>query len=112
MKCAYFAPALMAAALSLAACASAQSVEKASIEAPSADAAKPAFTLDTPIRDLVADPAARAVLDKELPGLTTHAQYGVFKGMSLKKLQPLSGGLITDERLAATGAALKALAAE
>ncbi|PZT99035.1 MAG: hypothetical protein DI624_06475 [Brevundimonas sp.] len=61
----------------------------------------PAFTLDTPIERLVADPRARAVLNRELPGLTTHDRYDQFKGMSLKALKPFSGGLITDARLEA-----------
>ena len=68
------------------------------------------FTLDTPIRTLAADPRVRVVLDRELPGLTTHARYEQFKGMSLKALKPLSGGMITDQRLAAVEASLKALA--
>lgn len=69
----------------------------------------PAFTLDTPIERLVANPRARAVLDRELPGLTAHDRYNQFKGMSLKALKPFSGGLLTDQRLAAVEAALAAL---
>lgn len=75
---------------------------------PSAEASNP-FTLDTPIQALAADQNARAVLDRELPGLTTHESYEQFKGMSLKALKPLSSGLITDERLAAVEAGLRAL---
>lgn len=67
---------------------------------PSAQAHVPVFTLDTPIERLVAHLGARAVLDRELPGLTTHARYNQFKRLSLKALKPLSGGLITDARLA------------
>jgi hypothetical protein len=77
---------------------------------PSAEASN-AFTLNTPIQALAADQGARAVLDRELPGLTTHESYEQFKGMSLKALMPLSGGLITDERLAAVEAGLRALGA-
>ncbi len=68
-----------------------------------------AFTLDTPIQALAADQGARAVLDRELPGLTTHESYEQFKAMSLKALKPLAAGLITDERLAAVEAGLRAL---
>ena len=68
-----------------------------------------AFTLDTPIQTLAADQGARAVLDRELPGLTAHESYEQFKGMSLKTLMPLSGSLITDERLATVEAGLRAL---
>lgn len=69
------------------------------------------YALSTPIQRLVADPAAKAVLDRELPGLTTHERYDQFKGMSLLALKPFSGGLITDERLSAVDAGLKALVA-
>lgn len=58
------------------------------------------YTLDTPIETLAADPAAKAVLDKHLPGTTTHASYDMFKTMSLRAVQPFSGGAITDETLA------------
>ncbi|WP_427789069.1 hypothetical protein [Brevundimonas diminuta] len=68
-----------------------------------------AFTLDTPIQTLATDQGARAVLDRELPGLTTQESYEQFKGMSLKTLMPLSGGLITDERLDAVEAGLRTL---
>lgn len=74
-----------------------------------AEAKRPAFTLDTPIQQLAADAGARAVLDRELPGLTAHARYEQFKGISLKALKPFSGGLITDERLQAVEASLKTL---
>ena len=56
-----------------------------------------------------AAPAGKAVLDKELPGLLTHPAYDTFKAFSLKALQPYSNGLITDERLAAVEAELKAI---
>nr|WP_316629466.1 hypothetical protein [uncultured Brevundimonas sp.] len=76
---------------------------------PSAQTRAPAFTLDTPIERLVADPRARTVLERELPGLTTHDRYNQFKGLSLRRLKPFSGGLLTDARLAAVEAALAAL---
>lgn len=69
-----------------------------------------AFTLDTPIATIAADPAGKAILDKDLPGLTSHPMYGLFKGRSLKAVQPMSGGAITDERLAQTQADLADLA--
>lgn len=67
------------------------------------------FTLDTPIEQLVANPRARAVLDANLPGLTVHPMYDSVKGMSLRQLQPMSGGQMTDEILARVGAALAAI---
>jgi hypothetical protein len=67
------------------------------------------FTLDTPIEQIVANPAGKAVLDKDLPGLTTHPAYDQFKSMSLKEVEPMSQGALTDDMLAKTGADLAAL---
>lgn len=79
--------------------------------APAADAAKPAakFNLDTPIGELLANDAAKAVLDKELPGLTQLPQLEMIKGLGLKQLQPYSDGKLTDELLAKTEASLAAI---
>ena len=67
------------------------------------------LNLDTPIADIAAAPAGKAVLDQQLPGLLSHPAYESFKAFSLKALQPYSNGLITDERLAAVETGLKAL---
>lgn len=53
----------------------------------------------TPIEALVAIPAAKAVLDKDLPGLTTHEAYDQFKGMTLAQVAPMSEGAITEQLL-------------
>ncbi|MCA3566512.1 MAG: hypothetical protein IOD07_04150 [Bradyrhizobium sp.] len=66
--------------------------------APAAPAAAK-FGLDTPIEQLVANEKAKAVLDADMPGLSSHPQYDMFKAMSLKQLQPMSGGSISDEIL-------------
>ena len=50
------------------------------------------------------------MLERELPGLIGHERYEQFKTMSLKTLQPFSGGLIAAERLNAVEAALAELA--
>jgi hypothetical protein len=68
-----------------------------------APAAAPAvaakFNLDTPIEALVADARAKAVLDADLPGVTSHPSYDMFKAMSLRAVQPMSDGKLTDEML-------------
>jgi hypothetical protein len=61
---------------------------------------------NTPIADIAATPEGKAALDKNLPGLTTHEAYEQFKGMSLKQVQPMSGGAITDEQIKALQADL------
>jgi hypothetical protein len=63
----------------------------------------------TPIADIAASAEGKAVLDKHFPGMTTHAAYDQFKGMSIKQVQPMSQGAITDEAVAATQADLDKL---
>jgi hypothetical protein len=75
--------------------------------APAAAAAK--FTLDTPIEAIVADPRGKAVIDADLPGTTTHAMYDSFKSMSLRQVQPLSAGRLTDEMMKKVEASLAAI---
>ena len=74
----------------------------ASAPAPTPDVAATAakFTLDTPIEAIAADPAGKAVLDADFPGMLTHPAYEEFKGMSLAAVQPMSQGAITEEALA------------
>ncbi|MGN5374451.1 hypothetical protein [Sphingomonas hankookensis] len=63
---------------------------------------------DTPIEAIIASPKGKAVMEKEMPTLLTHPMFDSFKAMSLRQLQPYSGGAITDEKLAAVTAALNA----
>lgn len=67
------------------------------------------LTLDTPIEQIVAIPEGRAVLDANLPMVTTHEKYSTFKSMSLHQLQPVSGGRLTDAALAKTETLLAAV---
>lgn len=67
--------------------------------APAATPAATKFNLDTPIEALVADPKAKAVLDADLPGIATHPSYDFFKSMSLRAVQPMSNGKLTDALL-------------
>ncbi|MBO9545582.1 hypothetical protein [Caulobacter sp.] len=76
---------------------------------PPAAAPAPALGLDTPIEVLVAMPAAKAALDADIPGLTTHQMYEKFKHENLRTLAPKFGGAITDKDLAKVQADLAAL---
>lgn len=76
---------------------------------PAAPAAAAKFTLDTPIQDIVADAAGKAVIEKDLPGLIGLPQYEMFKAISLKQLQAYSDGKLTDEMLAKTATDLAAI---
>ncbi len=71
-----------------------------------APAAAPKYTVETPLETIVADPAGKAVLEATMPALLAHPMFNQFKSMSLKDLQPMSGGKITDEALVKVGAAL------
>jgi hypothetical protein len=66
---------------------------------------------DTPLETLAADPAAVAILNKDLPGLLKDAQYPMFKRMSLKTLQEASGGDLSKDDVSKTVADLQALPA-
>lgn len=79
---------------------------------PPAAATATAFSADTPLEAVVADPAAKAALDKTLPTLAKHPAFEQFKSMSLKQLQGYSEGKITDEMVAKVDADLKALSAK
>jgi hypothetical protein len=43
-------------------------------------------TLDTTLGTLLDNPQAKAVLEKQLPGISTNPLVGMVKGMSLNKL--------------------------
>jgi para-nitrobenzyl esterase len=63
-----------------------------------APAEKP--TVDkTTIADLLANPAAKAVVDKDLPGLTADPRLQQAMGMTLKDIEPYSEGKIDDAAL-------------
>jgi hypothetical protein len=67
------------------------------------------LTIDSPIESIAANPAGKAVLDKDLPGLTSHEAFDSFKAMSLKDVAPMSNGVISDEALAKVAADLAAI---
>ena len=66
------------------------------------------FTLETPIEKIVADPAGKAALESAIPGITAHPHFDMFKAMSLKQVQPMSRGMLTDEMLKKADASLAA----
>ena len=71
-----------------------------------AAAAAAKLTIDSPIEALMANPAAKAAVEAQMPGVEGHPAYGQFKAMSLKQVQPFSQGMITDDMLAKIAAAL------
>ena len=75
--------------------------------APAPAAAK--LTIDSSIEAIAADPKGKAILDAQFPGMLAHESYPMFKGMSLKQVQPYAQGRITDEQVAKVAAELAKL---
>ena len=67
------------------------------------------YSLDTPIADLIAEPRAKAILDRDVPGMSDDPNLPKFQSLSLRKLAPLSGGQMTPTLLAKVAADLAAI---
>jgi hypothetical protein len=67
------------------------------------------YNLETPIAALAADPKAAAVVDKNIPGLLSNANFDVFKALNLKQVSALSGGKLTKDMLNRTKADFEAM---
>lgn len=67
------------------------------------------LTVESPIEALMANAAAKAVVEVVMPGIDQHPAYDQFRAMSLKQVQPFSNGMITDEMLAKIAAGLAEL---
>lgn len=80
---------------------------QAPVASPVAQTSK--FTLDTPIETIAADPAGKAVLNADIPGLLVHPMYESFKSMGLLDLQGIAEGKLTDAMLAKAKADLTAI---
>ena len=66
-------------------------------------------TTETDIGTLLDDPAAKAVLDKILPGFATNPQIEMARPMTMKSIQQYAADQLTDEKLAAVDAELAKL---
>lgn len=72
----------------------------------SAQAAAPAATAahystsDTTIGEILADPAAKAAVEKHIPGMLSNDQIEMAKEMTLKQIQQYSPDTVTDKALA------------
>ena len=69
-------------------------------------------TSTTTIGTLLDDPAAKAIVEKNIPGMTTNGQIDMARGMTLKDIQQYSSEQVTDERLAAIDTELASLPAK
>ena len=87
-------------ALSVAAPTFANTAPIAPAPAPAPVVAVAKLSIDSPIEALAADPVAKAALDANFPGVTTHSMYEQFKNMTIKQLQPMAADKITDAAIA------------
>ena len=67
------------------------------------------FSTQTSVGDLLDNESTRAILEQVLPGIASHPQIGMARGMSLAMAAQFSGGLITQDALDQIDTALKAL---
>jgi hypothetical protein len=74
-------------------------------------AAEPAGqpSVDWKIEDLLADPGAKAVIDKDLPGVEDDPRLDMVKTMTLRAVAQIPDAQIDDAKLAAIQADLAAL---
>ena len=103
------------AAAALAAVSTAAFAQAAPAQDHSAHAAAPAAalpTIDSPIKDLLANPATAAVVEKHLPGVSQHPALPQFQDMTLGQVAPMSGGAVTPAIITAIDTDLKALPAD
>ena len=73
-------------------------------------AAKPAApkysTADTDIGTLLDNPVTKAIIEKNIPGMTANPQVDMARGMTLRAIQAYAADQVTDARLAAIDAEL------
>ena len=98
--------ALTSAALSLsfAGLAAAQNTPPAAAAAPAAPAAAAGtvaagLTIDSPISDLLDNPGAKAVIQKDLPKLIDYPQLDMIKSMSLRQISQYPQAELDDAKL-------------
>ncbi|MGV3578879.1 hypothetical protein [Brevundimonas sp.] len=72
-------------------------------------AARP--TIESSIKDLLANAETAAVVEKHLPGIGQHPALPQFQDMTLAQVEPFSGGAVTPAIIAAIDTDLKALPA-
>lgn len=67
------------------------------------------LSANSTLGEVLADPQGLAVLEKHLPGSSTDKRVKLMKKLTLKQLQPMSGGMVSKEMLEQIDADLRAL---
>jgi hypothetical protein len=68
-----------------------------------------AYSIESTVQELLDNEATKAIVDKHLPGLSSHPSIGMARSMGLSTVANFSGGLISQEALQKIDAELKAL---
>lgn len=66
-------------------------------------------TATTKVGDLLANPAAAAILERHFPGFSADSRIGMAKGMTLRTIQKFAKDVFTEEALTAVDAELAEL---
>jgi hypothetical protein len=67
------------------------------------------YSIESTVGELLDNAAPRTIIDKHIPAMATNPQIGMARGMSLKMVAGFSGGMITNEILAAVNTELQKL---
>lgn len=81
-------------------------------QATTSSAAAAYTTADTDIGTLLDDPAAKAVVDKYIPGFSAGENVDMARSMTLKAIQQFAPDMVTDKALADIDTDLAKLAAK
>lgn len=57
------------------------------------------LSINSTLGDLLDNDASKAILEKHLPGISSHPQIGMGRGFAFKMVAGFSGGLISNEAL-------------
>ncbi|MGB3717866.1 MAG: sulfatase [Candidatus Promineifilaceae bacterium] len=67
------------------------------------------FNLNTPLKEIMADPDATAILNKHFPGFTENPMLKMAEGASLQQIAGFAASVFTDEKLTAVATDLQQL---
>lgn len=67
------------------------------------------LTINSTVGELLADPKAREIMEKHLPGSSTNPSMSIIENMTLPDVWPMSGGKITEAQVNAIAEDLKKL---
>jgi len=67
------------------------------------------YSIESKLGDLLDNEQTKAILEKHMPGISTHPQIGMGRGFPLSVVANFSGGMITKEMLDKVNADLAAL---